>query len=112
MKMGARTLSGLPRHPLRSTGSPSQIYHAPLADGSRHPRRSSGDALHPLALLFAISSAISPSGAGQAAADKTLDHPSPAQIESLLAGMQARRAKGWIFNDHLVEELAGMTAKR
>jgi imidazolonepropionase-like amidohydrolase len=44
----------------------------------------------------------------KAGADKTLDHPSPAQIESLVAGMRALGARGWIFNDHRLEELAGM----
>jgi hypothetical protein len=43
-----------------------------------------------------------------AGADKTLDDPSPAQIESLVAGMEALGAQGWIFNDHRLEELAGM----
>lgn len=41
-------------------------------------------------------------------ADKTLDHPSPAQIDSLVAGMKALGGKGWIFNEHRIEELAGM----
>jgi imidazolonepropionase-like amidohydrolase len=44
----------------------------------------------------------------KAGADKTLDHPSAAQIDSLLSGMRALSAKGWIFNDHHLEELAGM----
>ncbi|HEY2094261.1 MAG TPA: amidohydrolase family protein [Thermoanaerobaculia bacterium] len=44
----------------------------------------------------------------KAGADRTLDHPSATQIEGLVAGMDALRAKGWIFNDHHVEELTGM----
>jgi hypothetical protein len=44
----------------------------------------------------------------KAAADKTLDAPAPAQLDSLAASMQALGAKGWIFNDHRLEELAGM----
>ncbi|HEX3111168.1 MAG TPA: amidohydrolase family protein, partial [Thermoanaerobaculia bacterium] len=44
----------------------------------------------------------------KAGADKTLDQPSPAQIGALVAGMQALGAKGWIFNDHRLDELAGM----
>ena len=44
----------------------------------------------------------------KAGADKTLDHPSPAQIDTLVAGMRALGGRGWIFNDHQLEELAGM----
>lgn len=43
-----------------------------------------------------------------AGADATLDSPSPAQIDTLVAGMQALGMKGWIFNDHQLEVLAEM----
>lgn len=43
-----------------------------------------------------------------AGADKTLDHPSSAQIDGLVSGMQALGVKGWIFNDHRIGELAEM----
>ena len=46
-----------------------------------------------------------------AGADKTLDQPSPAQLDGLVAGMQALGVKGWIFNDHRLGELAEMLRK-
>lgn len=47
-----------------------------------------------------------------AGADPTLDNPSPAQIDALVAEMEALGAKGWIFNDHQLEELAGMLREK
>ena len=47
-----------------------------------------------------------------AGTDPTLDNPSPAQIDALVAGMEALGAKGWIFNDHQLEELAGMLREK
>jgi imidazolonepropionase-like amidohydrolase len=43
-----------------------------------------------------------------AGADKTLDNPSAAQLEVLVAGMQSLGAQRWIFNDHHLEQLAAM----
>ncbi len=47
-----------------------------------------------------------------AGADTTLDNPSSAQIDALVAGMEALGAKGWIFNDHQLEVLAEMLREK
>ena len=44
----------------------------------------------------------------EAAADMSLDNPTADQIRDLVAGMESLGAKQWIFNDHQLEQLAGM----
>jgi hypothetical protein len=105
--------------PLRSSASPSQVYGVTLADLPRPPRRwvapSSqvfrrriapfGTPLRDFVGDLAIRSGAS--GRGQDA------RPSVAGADRGPHRWHASPPReGWIFNDHLVEELAGMTAKR
>ncbi len=63
------------------------------------------------AMLVSIRESIQKSYAA-AGADATLDDPSPAQVAALVAGLEALGAKGWIFNEHQVEELAAMLREK
>lgn len=45
-------------------------------------------------------------------ADATLETPSGAQIESLIARMEGLNRDGWVFKDHQLQELAGLLRNR